>query len=657
MNRPNLLLTGITSFLCSFVVAVVVSHPPTASAQNIDIEVLEPIDHQLIQYQLIAPPQIGAPQQARISIKMRIENNLPIPVTLERIEMMGQVVSNFHDPVVIKSGDGFAFQNYNGGREGDSIPLIVNASSPPSTIPITAYLQGETSPIPPISNIVAARPHINDGGPLLFPGKATDLRQNEAWGSSSNHPADHQVFALDVGVWGWNADHWSERFPGTDDTRKEHFRIYGMPVFAMADGTVCWALNDHEERPTLAEAETISPSLGQFNAGGNQVFIKTGTEVTVYAHLQPGSIPSRLLTPGAAVKQGQYLGKVGLSGATSHPHVHIHVKKEPAAGAPDFMSNMNACDSGFFRPMAFRNLQSLTLAEAHTLAIEEDLNAEDWTALTNHSAPHEAGLLYPTLEPYPFDPEATDSKQYIGVWREGRRIELKVKAAGWEAFTNKWSELSNDGFRLIEINSFEENGARQFLGVFQQGGGGHFLINLSSWDAFTERWDELSKRGFRLVDLDTYLEDGNRFFVGVFRRGTYAHALVSLTGWDHFTQRWDEAAAQGLRLVDLETFSVGDHQRQYVGVFRAGTDGYALQSLTGWDAFKDQWNILSRQGLRLIDVETFALGDGQRQFLGVYRQGTGGYVLQSLTGYDKFLMASEHNNSVGLRLVDIHVEQ
>jgi len=429
-----------------------------------------------------------------------------------------------------------------------------------------------------------------------------------------------------------------------------------MPVYAMTDGTVCWALNDHEERPTTELSETISPSLGVFNAGGNQLFVKRGTEVSLYAHLQTGSIPQELLQPGATVKRGQYLGKIGLSGASDHPHTHIHVKKEPASGAPNVGSFMNDCDDGRFRPMTFKNLQSLTKDEANVLANDSMLDASDWTALTNHSAPHAYGLLYPSTAAYDFRKDYAESKQYIGVWRSGNEIELRVKVTGWANFTKKWEELSNDNFRLVEVNSFVENIGQVFVGVFKRGGGNHALWNADSWDSFTTKWDELSQNGLRLIDMDTYTEGDTRHFVGVFRQGTDGHALWSVTGWENFTQKWDEYGRNNLRLVDIETFQVGANQRQYIGVFREGNDGHTLWSVTGWNNFTAKWDEFGKNGLRLVDIETFAVGN-ERQFIGVFRQGTDGYALESVTGYQNFTQACEKYNGAGLRLADVHVEQ
>lgn len=619
---------------------------PGLAQQGVLIEILEPLEEGAAVLQSIGNAAIDQPFQGRVSVRFKVTNATALPILISKVEILGHRVSTFVQPIHIAPGSFKIFQNClcEGWR-----PLVIDAPFP-ENLQLSVFLATHVSPF---VETVPLRSHSHPGGPMTFIGKESDLRMQEAWAASSNHFADHQVFALDTAVRGWDGADWLETFPEVDGNRKEHYRVYGMPVYAVADGTVCWALNDHEERPTVADSPTISPSLGHFDAGGNQIFIDHGTEISVVAHLQPGSIPNELLTPGVQVRRGQYLGKVGLSGATSHPHTHIHVKTTPSL-APQSDRPRNGCDDGWFRPMLFGGWQSLTLAEATQLAQDNTLNSEHWTMLTQHSAPDPPSLLYPSLDNYSFCSDCLDSRQYIGVFRGADHIDLRVKRAGWSAFTQKWSELSEDQFRLVEINTFVENGERQFLGVFQRGVGGHYLWNVTGWEAFVGKWRELSENGLRLIDLATHPVGNRRQYIGVYREGTDGYYLWSANGWNAFTEKWAELSEQGFRLIDIETFAVGN-QRQYIGVYRSGNDSHYLWSVTGWEAFTKKWSELNGQGLRLIDIETFAVGN-QRQFIGVFRAGQDSYGLYSITSYEAFLQLWEGLNSKGLRIVDIHVE-
>ena len=66
--------------------------------------------------------------------------------------------------------------------------------------------------------------------------------------------------------------------------------------------------------------------------------------------------------------------------------------------------------------------------------------------------------------------------------------------------------------------------------------------------------------------------------------------------------------------------------------------------------------ILAEDDLRLIDVETFPVGN-DRQFIAAFRAGNDGYVVYSVNGYHKFVQIAEANAALGLRMVDVHVEE
>lgn len=655
MNKKSVFVYSGLFALCLLLGFSTTTHAQLAAT----ISILEPIENGVVVYQNIAPSKIGTPAQGRISMLMNIQNSGIQTQQISKIVIAGQTVATFakvsindialgQSPHVLKPGQIFQFQN--------ATPNAVILNAPlPASVKVQVYFHDYAQPIEISVNI---KPHQNEGGPLLYPGKISDLRTNETWGCSSDHGSGHQVFALDMGVKGWSGSDWTETYAGKNGVEKENYRIYGMPVYAMAAGTVCWALNDQPERPTTASYSKDlqkSKSLGVYYGGGNQIFIKTGSEVAVYAHLQPGSIPAELLVPGATVKKGQYLGKVGLTGDSSHPHIHIHVKEEPGNGAPSPGKFMNNCDAGYFRPMSFTQMQNLNAPEAKTLAAANTLNPSHWYKMSNHSASHTPALLYPSFDNFAFNKNATDSKQYLGVWRSSNEIEIRVKLGGWSKFTQKWQELSNDNFRLVEIETFVENNERQFMGVFKRMGGKYALYSYASWESFLQKRNELAQTGHRLVDLATFTEGNTRYYVGVFLEGNDKHNIISLTGWTAFTQKWDQLSKDGYRLVDVETFPVGN-DRQYIGVFREGNYGHYLYSITGWSAFTAKWDELSKNGLRLVDVETFGVGNN-RQFVGVFRQGTGGYSFMSVTGYTNFTIACEKANGNGMRLVDVHVEQ
>lgn len=86
---------------------------------------------------------------------------------------------------------------------------------------------------------------------------------------------------------------------------------------------------------------------------GNYVVIRLDTGGwALLAHLQQGTVA---VAPGARVETGSYLGRVGNSGRSPVPHLHVHLQDSPEPGAP----------TSSFR---LANYQSTVLADGSSLS-------------------------------------------------------------------------------------------------------------------------------------------------------------------------------------------------------------------------------------------------------------------------------------------------
>jgi len=100
----------------------------------------------------------------------------------------------------------------------------------------------------------------------------------------------------------------------------DDFYIYGRPLLAAADGTVLTVVNDQSESK-IGGAGKVK------NAGGNQVIIEVAEKEFLFlCHLQPGTINFK---PGDKIVAGDEVGRVGNSGNSSEPHIHIHLQDSP----------------------------------------------------------------------------------------------------------------------------------------------------------------------------------------------------------------------------------------------------------------------------------------------------------------------------------------
>lgn len=105
-----------------------------------------------------------------------------------------------------------------------------------------------------------------------------------------------------------------------DPPGNEDFYGYGAELLAVADGVVVAAEDGIPENEPFSEEMAAGITLETI--AGNHVFVDIGGAYVLYGHLQPGSL---LVQAGAHVRRGETLGRLGNSGNSDAPHLHIHV--------------------------------------------------------------------------------------------------------------------------------------------------------------------------------------------------------------------------------------------------------------------------------------------------------------------------------------------
>jgi hypothetical protein len=145
-------------------------------------------------------------------------------------------------------------------------------------------------------------------------GPSNTSNHRRALTALEGHGFISQRFAVDWVKVGPNGDTHHD-----EPNRNENFWAYGEPVFAVADGDVVDVVDGLPDNTPRAPLSGITIKT----IAGNHLTLRIGAgQYVTYAHLKTGSIRARV---GQHVRRGDTLARLGNSGASTAPHLHLQV--------------------------------------------------------------------------------------------------------------------------------------------------------------------------------------------------------------------------------------------------------------------------------------------------------------------------------------------
>lgn len=130
---------------------------------------------------------------------------------------------------------------------------------------------------------------------------------------NAHQSSEAQALALDI----VELNTLGARANGLYPKRLNAYEIFGAKVISPCDGTV---LKAQQGLPDL-----IPPERDRQHLAGNHVVIHCDGVKVLLAHLQRGSI---VVNEGDSLREGEAIGRVGNSGNTTEPHLHIHAVED-----------------------------------------------------------------------------------------------------------------------------------------------------------------------------------------------------------------------------------------------------------------------------------------------------------------------------------------
>jgi hypothetical protein len=295
----------------------------------------------------VPSPVLGADNRIHLAYELLASNTSTLFITLDKVEAVDEhehVLGTLAGPplaamVTLHGGSGSTM--WPGGSAiifmdttfaaGASLPAAIAArltltrqsagpDGKPGPFPASAPLPATTSFVGPLTNI-GSSPAVVIDPPLRGPrwvaanGCCDGLTSHRGAVMAVNGVQRvPERFAID----------WVQLLPDlrlytADRSRLESYAYFGVPVYAVADGTVVNRYDKAPEQVPGATATGITPE----NIGGNMVVIDIGGgNFAFFAHLKPGSLRVKL---GDHVARGEVIAQLGNTGNSDAPHLHFHV--------------------------------------------------------------------------------------------------------------------------------------------------------------------------------------------------------------------------------------------------------------------------------------------------------------------------------------------
>jgi len=562
---------------------------------NLSVSV-EPSTGGKVTYLPLAPKTAGAPVVGQLALALMIRNNEPGAVRVTELGVTflgGPPVA----PVTIAldlliphgASVGWNFEKTN------DIVLPVPA---PGGIELRLRCKSWTDAVVIPLTLAGAGPGVPGG--FDFPAKATDLRIGEYWaGQSLTHgagAAGSQLFAYDMDVVGLDpaSNTLSLLLPGTDMSKNANLRIWGKPIYAVADGSVLEAENAVPNNPVpvdgmagdsganmLAQKAAVWNKPGLKNAGaGNHFYLQHTDHVVLYAHMQMGSLNPKLLAPGAAVKRGQFLGLSGNSGNASRPHLHVHAVKGTAP------------ETGPLRPFPFRNAWVIDRAAVHP----PDPSGP-WTKSVDKGLPSVRALIWPAL---------TAPTWYPPGWREITRTGIAEAS-----FQTEFDRVTGSGYRLVWLDGFDVDGDTFFNAIFRPEDGTPWVAKIGLDAAgFQQEFDARKQAGFRVLHIETYLQGSSVRFAGIWVKATGPLwvAYHGRSAADHQNQ-FNGLTAQGYVPTTVSAV-VDDGDLLFSALYeKRDVGGFVLSGALPFGQYQAEFDANMKAGRHLAGLNAVSNGD------------------------------------------------
>lgn len=620
--------------------------PPCPSTAGVHRIAVQPTNNGTLQVARIAAAQSGASEKWDLKADLWFCNNSAtsynyVTTKIEFLDANSAVTKTLNTrPFYYEDSSGRTFYTLpanSGAREsfvrpgepavGSSVPTVFSYPLP-AMIRFRTTLKTSSSATSGIVTNTVAVPVANQvsPGPLhgfFFPERQASLPSGAYYFQTYHDDFNLQNrYAVDIGAQRFDSTThaWTQyrapdvanpSDPANDHHNAESWLMWGNAVRAMSDGEIVSCVRGSvDNKPYLVDGQvddTVKATQVVDHAGGNYVWVRTGTETQVYAHLQQDSIPFALCpftdnlehkladpysdAPGDApyqIKAGQFLGVVGNSGNTSNPHTHV----ETIMGTSSIYGGNNS-EFGYgsdSRPMNFINVrvQPIDWGTAASSSAWDGLSSSRVIPANSLISPSNCGYL----------PSSYAGKQEV--------VQVATKGSCWAQMYNAMIQA---GFRPVHYDSHPTGTTRTITTVWRPNDGTSWvLFHGLTGPQLQDEHNTYTAAGWRYLNLQSYTVNGAVRYAVIFVKQPgatqFARAAMSLTT---FTSVFNTETTAGYRMVDYSV-AVVNGVREYTGLWVSAPsiNSYIVKDVAVAD-YQAEFDAETRAGRMPVSLDGFEL--------------------------------------------------
>lgn len=146
------------------------------------------------------------------------------------------------------------------------------------------------------------------------------------------------------------------------------------------------------------------------------------------------------------------------------------------------------------------------------------------------------------------------------------------------------------------------------------------VVKIDDWQDFQDKFSQLSQAGFQLTDLELDGLNLQKTFWGTFKKSALEQQLTKDQSWDSLQATLTEQNQKGWYLQDIEGVEHEDGSYQFVGLWKKEARKQQLWKMSALENTQKLTKAMNGKGMYLRDIETYSSQDGKHYFLMLFEE-------------------------------------